>query len=287
MADHAVVDLYESLARFQWRRARRGVAADALDGLELRKRLAPSSGGRGPTDGGAALDTWLRPLVGGVEGARVLDLGCGFGVSLMRAVDAGACSCVGLTPSPFQVARARGVATARGVADRCRFEVAALDEALPRADIVFAVEALGHTSRLDDALAAVVEALSGAARPRFVWVEDLLIEGGGPDEDVEELANSWSSPPLRSLEEADEALAAAGLHVTQAVDLTEQVPSRAVAVIDRARSRLGWARRLLPFPPVRRVLDAFAGGLHLERLYARGKACYRVVMAETREVPPT
>ena len=129
-SDSGAVALYESLARFQWWRARRRVAADSLDGLELRKRLVPPQGGDGPADGAAGLDTWLQAVAGGCAGARVLDLGCGFGASLLRAVDAGAREGVGLTPSPYQIARARSTAAARGVAARCRFEVAGLDAPL-------------------------------------------------------------------------------------------------------------------------------------------------------------
>ena len=62
MAERAVVDLYESLARFQWWRARRRVAPSALDGLELRKRLRPAPGPDGPSDSAASLDEWLREL---------------------------------------------------------------------------------------------------------------------------------------------------------------------------------------------------------------------------------
>lgn len=284
MAERAVVDLYESLARFQWWRARRRVAPSALDGLELRKRLRPAPGPDGPSDGAASLDEWLRELAGGVEDERVLDLGCGFGATLLRAAEAGAASCVGLTPSAYQVSRARSVAKARDVDDRCRFEVAALDGALPPADVVLAIEALGHTDDLTRLLAAVAASLEGAPRPRVLWLEDLLLEDGAADVDVAALADAWISPPLHTLAGAEAALAAAGLRVVKTVDLTAQVPHRSVEAIDRALSRLRRIRRIAPVPFARRVLDAFAGGLRLERLYARGLACYRVVMAQPGEV---
>ncbi len=286
MRDRAVVQLYESLARFQWWRARRGVTPAALDRLELRKRLRAGRDGDGPADGAASLDAWLRELAGGVAGARVLDLGCGFGASLLRAIDAGAKKGIGITPSRFQVDRARRVAAARGVADRCRFDAAALEDELPAADLVLAVEALGHTERLREVLAAVAAALAGAARPRFVWLEDLYAGGAAAaaDQDLAALADAWSSPPLCSVSAADAALAAAGLRVTRSVDLTAQVPRRSLAEIDRSLGRIRWARRLLPVPSARRVLDAFVGGLRLERLYARDAACYRVIMAEPVEL---
>ena len=272
--------MYESLARFQWWRARRAVAKSALDGLELRKRLLPAGGDDLPADGGAGLDAWLLRLCGGCEGQRVLDLGCGFGATLLRAVEAGAASGVGVTPSRYQVRRAREVAGARGVGARCTFDVRDLDAGLPPGDLVVAIEALGHTPRLERVLANVAAAIRGSSRGRFVWLEDLLRDRPGDEPDVRSLAAAWCSPPLRSVAECDAALDAAGLRVTRAVELTTQVPRRDVATIDRAIGRLRRSFRLTPLPFARRVLRAFLGGLLLERLYARERACYRLVMAE-------
>ena len=279
-SESGAVALYESLARFQWWRARRGVAADRLDGLELRKRLAPPQGGDGPADGAAGLDAWLQTVAGGCAGARVLDLGCGFGASLLRAVDAGAREGVGLTPSPYQIARARSTAAARGVDARCRFEVADLGAPLPASDLVFAIESLGHVEDLGAVLGRVAACLEGASAGRLLWLEDCLTAAADDDPDVRALASAWSSPPLRSVAAADDALALAGLVERRVVDLTPQVPRRALDVIDAAIRRTSRLRRLLPLPFARRVLAAFEGGLHLERLYARGLACYRLVMAE-------
>ena len=44
--------------------------------------------------------------------------------------------------------------------------------------------------------------------------------------------------------------------------------------------RLTRVQRTIPLPPVRRLMRAFLGGIHLERLYARRLACYRVWMSE-------
>jgi SAM-dependent methyltransferase len=282
MAERDAVALYESLARFQWRRARRGVAPDALEGLELRKRLLPPRSADGPDDGGEGLDRWLRRLAGGCDGARVLDLGCGFGASLLRALDAGASAAVGITPSSFQVARADEVAHARGVRARATFEVRSMHAALPPADLVLAIEALGHTFELADVLHNVATALGGGGR--FLWLEDVLRddpgEDPGEDPDVRGLAAAWSSPPLRSAAGCDAALRAAGLRVVGEFDLTGQVARREVPAIDRSLRRLRGLLRFTPLPFARRILRAFVGGLHLERLYARGLACYRLVMTE-------
>lgn len=286
MSERRVAALYESLARFQWWRARRGLDEASMDGLEMRKRLLPSSRGDRPANGGSGLDAWLRDVAGGCEGARLVDLGCGFGASMLRAADAGASACVGVTPSAYQAARAQQVARARGVAARCRFEVAEVSAALPAADVVLAVESLGHTHDLGAALTQVAASLQGGRRGAFVWLEDLLLERSDADPDVLALARAWASPPLRSLSEVDEAVARAGLVVARSDDLTSQVARRDVAEIDRSRRALAALRAITPWPFARRILAAFLGGLHLERLYARGLACYRLVLAHPVDQHP-
>lgn len=279
MAERRVAALYESLARFQWWRARRGVDDGSLGGLEMRKRLLPARRADRPADGGAGLDAWLDVLVGGFAQRRVVDLGSGFGASLLRAADAGASSCVGVTASEYQAKRANQVARARGVDDRCRFEVAQLGDPLPPADVVLAVESLGHASDLGGALAQVAASLRSDSGGVFVWLEDLLVAPSRDDPDVIALARAWASPQLRCLSEVDDAIAAAGLRVTQSVDLSDQVPRKDAVKLNRARRRLHALRTITPVPGARRVLDAFLGGLHLERIYARGLARYQLVVA--------
>lgn len=279
MSDTQVHALYENLARLQWWRARRGVAEESLDGLEMRKRLAPPAAGDGPADGGPGLDHWLRSIVGGVEGSRVVDVGCGFGASLLRAVDAGAVRCSGFTPSEYQVARARRVAAARGVGPRCGFEVAKIDRPLPPADVVLAVESLGHTRDLRTALRSVADACRAGGGGRFLWLEDLLAEPAAEDPDVRALSRAWSSPTLRSIAEAEETLRAAGLNVVASHDLSGQVVTRDIERLDRARRALSLLRRAVPVPFLRSLSAAFLGGIHLERLYARRLVRYRLVVA--------
>ncbi len=269
--------LYETLSRFQWWRSRRARAQGG--GLELRKRLSPPRGGDGPADGGAGLDRWLFALLAGRPAARVLDLGCGFGISAQRWATLGGGTAVGVTPSAVQVARASEVAARAGLAARVRFLrqdfTAPLDE---RFDVALAIESLGHAHDLAAALANVHRAL----RPGgvFLWVEDLLRIALPDDTDVQRLATEWSSPPLRTVEGARQALQAAGFTLRAEVDLTRQVPASPLAQLAVRERRLVRVRHTIPLPPVRRLLSAFLGGIHLERLYARELACYRVWMSE-------
>ncbi|MCA8974031.1 MAG: class I SAM-dependent methyltransferase [Planctomycetes bacterium] len=276
--------LYETLARYQWLRRRWG-GAEPGAGLEIRKRLLPAA--TPPEDSGEALDRWLLQLAAVPDGGKVLDLGCGFGASLLRWTEWSGGQGLGVTASPFQVARANEEAVRRGLDGRCRFVVQ--DFTAPVADsfgAVFAIEALGHAPDLAAVLAGVHRCLAPGGR--FVQVEDLLREPAAADDRcVSELSRCWSSPPLRDLATAKAALAAAGLDLVREIDLTERVAPAAPRLLDRRESRLRWWRAALPIAPWHRLADAFLGGSALERLYASGRACYRVFVCErTRPSKP-
>jgi SAM-dependent methyltransferase len=275
--------LYEALARWQWRGSK--AARRRGEPVDLRKRLCAGDGAATPADGGAGFDAWLRTLAGAGPDQRVLDLGCGFGATLLRWLEAPGGEGVGVTTSAFQVARATDAAIARGLAARARF--VRQHYGTPVAgpfDVVLAIESIGHAEDLAAVLAAVRKAL--APRGRFVWVEDLLDDDGARDEDVDELARRWASPPLRTVAEARERLAHAGLILADERDLTASVPVRDDASLARAGSRLRWLRHLAPLPFLRRVGDAFLGGVALERLYARGRASYRVFVCDAATEHP-
>jgi SAM-dependent methyltransferase len=277
--------MYEALARWQWRRRPGAAPSDA--GLELRKRLLPPAApaADGPADGAAGLDAWLRAMVGWRGGEVVLDLGCGFGASTLRAAAAGALHCTGVTTSPFQVERAQALAVQRGLADRCQFAVADFTAPPPgRFDVVFAIEALGHA----DDLLTVLQATRARLAPTgtLVWVDDLRVDTVGDDDpDVQELARCWSSPPLRPVGQVHTLLAAAGLRVVRTIDLSARVPFVPLGT-NRWRARgLAALGAIAPSAAQRAVLRAFRGGLALERLYARGACRYVVQMARAADQP--
>ncbi|MBL8751956.1 MAG: methyltransferase domain-containing protein [Planctomycetes bacterium] len=277
--------MYDALARWQWRR-RRDASSDVA--IELRKRLRPRSAAdaTGPVDGGAGLDHWLRSLAEWRGGERVLDLGCGFGASSLRAAAAGARACFGVTPSRFQVAKAQELAAARGLAAVCTFAAAEFEQAPAGPfDVVFAIESLAHAEDLAAALRAVRARL--APTGVLLWLDDrrVEVEGNAVDPDVRELAECWASPPLPDSSTARAALAAAGLQLVREVDLTDRVPFVPPGKNRWRRTVLRGLGAIAPTASWRAVLRAFRGGLALERLYARGACRYLLWMA--RPFDPT
>ncbi len=61
-------------------------------------------------------------------------------------------------------------------------------------------------------------------------------------------------------------------------DLTAQVPLREEAVLRRAERRLRLLRRVLLSRRAVGAVDAFLGGIALERLYRKGAMRYRCVV---------
>ncbi|MDA7936318.1 methyltransferase domain-containing protein [bacterium] len=286
MIDQGPVALYDSLARFQW--WRRALTRNAPgSGLEMRKRLTPSMTD-GPLDNGSSLDQWLINQAANPTRDRILDLGCGFGASLLRwmpkqtVTDNG--HAFGVTPSAYQIRRARQISNQLGVGPRCTFLQQNLEADLPSdLDVVLAIEALGHTQNLSLVLQNVRKSLRPGGT--LIWLEDLLNHPATDDVDVSTLARDWSSPPLRDLASIHSELNKAGLQVVLESDLTPQVPHRSLPQIERSCCAANRWRRLLPLPFARRIAQAFLGGFALERLYARDLACYRLFVATAPVTP--
>lgn len=217
------------------------------------------------------------------DGPTTLDAGCGLGGTafFLHAHLGG--RAVGITLSPDQAARATAEAARRGLEGTCRFAVrdydAPLDDLLPDgADIVVAIESLAHAPDP----AATVGRLAARLRPhgRLVVVDDMPDDGVADDDiDLAGFRRGWHAPHVASAGAFDAALARAGLAAEVDDDLTAMVPRRgSISLV----LRLIATRAVAPIAtrtPARVLHEAILGGLHLERLYARGLVRYRLVIA--------
>ncbi len=217
------------------------------------------------------------------DGPLVLDAGCGLGGTafFLHAHLGG--RAIGLTLSPEQAARATAEAARRGVDAACRFAVrdydGPLDDLLPAgADVIVAIESLAHAPDP----AATIGRLAARLRPqgRLVVVDDMPADGvADNDTDLAGFRRGWHAPHVASTGAVDAALAQAGLTVVLDADLTASVPRRAAISL---ALRLLATRAVAPMAtrtPARVLHEAILGGLHLERLYARGLVRYRLVIA--------
>lgn len=266
--------LYDGLSRYQWWR-RKLARARPGEQLAMRKRLRA---GEGALAGAEQLNDWLWRLAGvTVAAPRVLDLGAGFGDTLLHWARQHAGEYLGLGLSPYQVERAKQQADALGAGDRCRFLRQPFDAPLDGGfDLIVAVETLFHAPDLRHSLQGVAARLVPGGV--MVLVEDMAKDAAVAASPAgRELLARWSTPRLHSHADYEVGLRAAGLELEVDHDLSEllilaDTPTRA-----RRRRRLGVLRALVPLG--RQVLDAFLGGLAMEDLQARGDLRYHAMRA--------
>jgi SAM-dependent methyltransferase len=271
----ALIALYEALARWRWwaRTLRR---APAGAGLELHKRLLPArngDGGPGP-DG---LEPWLLRKVAAAPPGAVLDVGCGLGSTLFRCARARDGALHGVSTCAFAVAKARAEAARLGLAGRCTFALHDYDRPLAgRFALLLAIEALFHAPEL----ARTLRNLAAAAQPGALLAvcEDMAAGELDGDADAVVLREAWATPRLHAVADYRRALAAAGFVLLDETDLTAQVRTAPPAALARRARRLA-AARLLPSRWLRRVAQAYRGGVALERLYGGGAMRYVAMVA--------
>jgi len=207
---------------------------------------------------------------------RVLDAGCGFGGTIFAWQPRTGGTYDGLTLSGVQLRVARREARRLGI--DATFYGRSFDEPLEgRYDAIVAIETLIHSPDLGRTLANLAAGL--APEGKLLIVDDLAT-GDVPPHDAALLANHWGCPYLWSEDDYTRAFAAAGLTVITAADLTDRVRPRDVTTLAAVEQRYTRLHRRLPLAPVRAVLNAYLGGIALERLYATRALRYRLFVAK-------
>lgn len=216
----------------------------------------------------------------------VFDAGCGLGGTLLFLHARLGARGIGITLSPDQAARANAAAAGRGAADACRFVVRDFDTPLgdlaPRAvDLVIAIESLAHAPDPATTIGRLARLLPPGGR--LVVVDDAPADPL-PDDDVDlaGFRRGWHAPGVLADAALDRAIDAVGLDRVHDVDLTPRLVARPPLslAVRLALARAAWP--LVARTSAAVLHDAIAGGLHLERLYARGVARYRLVVARRR-----
>lgn len=207
---------------------------------------------------------------------RVLDAGCGFGGTIFAWQPVTGGSYEGLTLSRVQLRVAQREAGRRAV--DARFHLRSFDEpAGSTYDAIVAIETLIHSPDLSRTLRNLAAALVPGGK---LLIVDDLAAGGVPAHEAELLARHWGIPHLWSEEDYAAAFASAGVRVLQSADLTDRVRPRDVATLAAVEKRYAALYGRLPLRPTRAVINAYLGGLALERLYATGGLRYRLFVAE-------
>jgi tocopherol O-methyltransferase len=208
------------------------------------------------------------------QGARVLDVGCGFGGSALWLARQRGCVVTGITISPVQVKRATEQARAENLDDRVRFLVMDANRLdLPPAsfDVVWVIECSEHLADK----AGFIDACARALRPggKLALCAWLAADGARPEQArlVEEVCRGMLCPSLASRKDYTGWMHAAGFDDVTAEDVTRHVEKTwayCTAIVERPAMR---ALRWLMDQQTGAFVQSFAA---IRRAYAEGAMAY-------------
>jgi SAM-dependent methyltransferase len=244
--------------------------------LTVHRALAdPGAGGRCTVT--RVHDLLLAALPGPPSG-RVLDAGCGLGGTLLTLAAHGTAQLTGLTLSARQAAIGRAAVARAGLAQRIDIRMQSYDD--PPAgpfDGIVAIESLAHSPHPERSLTALCARL--APQGWIAIFDDMPKATARGNSDLARFQAGWRAPVLLGAAELVAALRDRGLAIVADHNLTNGVRPRSparLAALERLNRVL---RRVAPGDAARTMLDSYAGGLALERLYRQGLMTYRLVLA--------
>lgn len=203
----------------------------------------------------------VADLAGAREGARVIDVGCGYGATARLVAHEYGCDVVGFTLSEAQAAWGRAAAVREGAAVELRVgDWLANDLAPGSADAVIAIESISHMPDPGRAFAEAARVL----RPGGVLVvcDWLARERRSPWRDrllLEPICREGRLPAMGTASEYGRLLAAAGLTVESFADESRRVSRTWPICLKRT------ARRVLSDPQARAFL---LSGRNPDRIFA-------------------
>jgi SAM-dependent methyltransferase len=211
----------------------------------------------------------------GRDAPRGLDAGCGYGGTCFHCLKVHGGHWTGVTLSQQQWLRAKGIAQARGAADRVDFHLASFDDPLPgRYDVIVAIESLIHGPDPVRTLGNLAAGLD--ANGRLIVVDDMPVDPM-PERDqtwLAEFKRCWRCPVAPGADHWIAIAGRAGLRLIAHEDLSHLMKPRAESDLDAALADLTSQRSHKTEQGFGRLSDAEIGGLHLERLLRRGTIRY-------------
>jgi tocopherol O-methyltransferase len=213
------------------------------------------------------------------HGARVLDVGCGFGGSALWLARQRGCYVTGITISAAQVKRAAEQAWAENLDDQVRFWVMdanRLDLPAARFDVVWVIECSEHLADK----AGFIDSCARVLRPggKLALCAWLAVADARPDQSqvVEEVCRGMLCPSLASERDYKQWMHAAGFDDITAEDITRHVERTWVYCTDIVERPGIRALHWFLDEQTKAFIQAFAA---IRRAYAEGAMAYGMFTA--------
>ena len=167
---------------------------------------------------------WMIDFLGLKAGSRLLDVACGSGGPTLRIVEKTGAHATGIDIHQDGVENATRLATARGLADRARFQVCDASKPLPFHDAAFdavlCVDAINHLAGREGVLAEWARVLRPGGRVLFA--DPVVLTGALTNEEIA-VRSSIGFFLFVAPDYDDRLIASAGLRLVAKEDTTESV----------------------------------------------------------------
>lgn len=174
------------------------------------------------------------------NGGRMLDVGCGIGLSAFQLAESTPAEIVGVSNLQPQIDEANRRAAAKGLSDRVRFEynddVLNLGYPDDSFDVVWVFDALLHMPRLE-----TLRELRRVLRPggRVVWTDKLKNAPMDPADEkaVRDFLRDMAAGPLLDEEQYRALVAESGLELVELLDISTHTARSSVRTIEGVNSK--------------------------------------------------
>lgn len=211
--------------------------------------------------------------------ARILDAGCGNGHTLKALLEDSHRDGTGISISNEEIVTAEKNFVGSALEDRIQFICQSYDDPLKQKyDIVIAVESLKHSTNLKRSLQNICESLHKGGK--IIIVEDLACTNADPDNcrEIQFLKQQWALSKLYTEEDYSKLLHEAGMKEIYSIDLTEGIMHRKVGKLRMWIRIFRFLKALIFIPQWRRIINIFQAGFIYEKLYAKAKLEYRMLI---------